>query len=509
MDQTNNAPLPVSKVNFTFLSVLKESFNFFKINFKQVFYYFFVFLIISSTLGTLFKFVSALKIYLSGPEKTTPTFFIVFMIITGIISAVIGFVATILQAGSVLILKDIDDKQEEGVFVKYKKVLSFTLPIFVVSIVSTFFVASGLFLFVVPGIIFGLAAYFATTVVLLENKKSLDAITQSFWYTRGKRFKLFLFSLLLGLIILLSLVVIGAIVFAVGYGIVQSNFDGNFSEAFVAFSTYVKEFSSFKNPFSSGSIIFSVLSILIPSFFSAILYGFTFIFSYHLYKVCKEDAGPIDENYRIKTRKIVKGFTIGGFVVVPLLVITILSSIVLVSLNSAREKALGASGKVGVEENYSSWKSFEDKETKVSFEHPLGTDVVTTKNQPGFIAYNVDYEGQAFSILFYDLKVLSPENYSSFTSEDLLNSYLQEFKEGSESRGVIFAAEAVEEIDYLDTKALRIKYTLEDKVEKYLSNFYSIAVKKGDSIYLISYVCGDGFCSKETENNFFEKIKTI
>lgn len=509
MDSINNAPLPTPKVNFTFFSVLKESFNFFKINFKQIFSYFFVFLIISSTIGTLLKFIPALQIYLGKPEKASSAFLFVATILATVISAVIGFIATILQAGSVLILKDIDEKKDDRVFDKYKKVLKFTLPIFAISIISTLFVASGLFLLIIPGIIFAFAAFFATTVVLLENKKSLDAITQSFWYTRGKRFKLFLFSLLTGLIVLLFFVLIGAIVFAVGYGIVQSNFNGNFNEAFVAFSTYVKEFSSFKNPISFGLIVFSLLSIVIPSFLSAILYGFTFIFSYHLYKIFKEEAGPIDENYRIKTRKMVKVFTIGGVVVIPLLVVTILSSVVLASLNSAREKALEASSKVGIVENYSTWKSFEDKETRVSFEHPLGTDVVTTKDQPGYSVHNVDYEGQTFSVLFYDLKVLNPENYSLFTSEDLLNNYMQSFKEDAESRGLIFASDEAVEIDYLGTKALKIKYTLEDEVEKYLSNFYAIVVKKGDYIYLMSYVCDEGFCSADTENNFFEKIKII
>lgn len=54
-----------------------------------------------------------------------------------------------------------------------------------VSIVTGFIVVGGMFLFFVPGLIFAFYLTFAKTIVVLENKKGLSALSRSWAYVRG------------------------------------------------------------------------------------------------------------------------------------------------------------------------------------------------------------------------------------------------------------------------------------------------------------------------------------
>jgi uncharacterized membrane protein len=83
-----------------------------------------------------------------------------------------------------------------------------------VTILLTLAVAIGLILLIVPGIIFGLMFMFATFVVIERELGPIDAMNESHRITRGHKWQLFGFMLLLLLINLLGLLalVVGLLV---------------------------------------------------------------------------------------------------------------------------------------------------------------------------------------------------------------------------------------------------------------------------------------------------------
>lgn len=58
-------------------------------------------------------------------------------------------------------------------------------PLVLVSLVTGFVVVGGMFLFLIPGLIFIFYLSFAKVVVILEKKKSFSALVQSWFYVRG------------------------------------------------------------------------------------------------------------------------------------------------------------------------------------------------------------------------------------------------------------------------------------------------------------------------------------
>jgi uncharacterized membrane protein len=75
---------------------------------------------------------------------------------------------------------------------------------FLASILTGLIVIGGLFLLIVPGIIFGIRLKYACYLIIDKNFKPMEAIKVSWKMTKGNTWNLFFFGILLGLINILG-----------------------------------------------------------------------------------------------------------------------------------------------------------------------------------------------------------------------------------------------------------------------------------------------------------------
>lgn len=104
----------------------------------------------------------------------------VFSILTLILLAlgVIGFfiISNAILAANIYILNDLKEFQLKPLMLKSLKI---SLPMLVVSVITTFIIFGGLFLLLLPGIIFAMFLIFTPYIMLLENKNGFESMKRS------------------------------------------------------------------------------------------------------------------------------------------------------------------------------------------------------------------------------------------------------------------------------------------------------------------------------------------
>lgn len=100
-----------------------------------------------------------------------------------------------------IVLEFIDNKKPQLSDIFYtKSIINYVL----VSIIKTVIVFVGFLLLIIPGIIFSIKLQFATYLVVDKNMGVVDALNKSWEMTKGVKWNLFLFSILLVLIDILG-----------------------------------------------------------------------------------------------------------------------------------------------------------------------------------------------------------------------------------------------------------------------------------------------------------------
>ncbi|MDQ5950205.1 MAG: hypothetical protein QG585_147 [Patescibacteria group bacterium] len=271
----------------SFFDVLKSAYNFCLEHKKLLFLYFFIPLLVSAFVhifGNLF-FSIAFK---SGSVVAIA----VTALLVLAISLAVGVFNAIVTYGSSLFIKSLEDGKKHSLKNHYRDVLGFGLPIVLTSIVTVLMLIGGGVLFIIPGIILMLASFFALNAVVLENKKTKDALVRSFTLTRNK--KLYLFVQSLGLAVVVALV------------------------SLVALLVSVILFAIFR-PLLSVEIIKPVYLFVSTVFHQAVsagLISFAMVFFYKLYKNLSHTVHHVTGDYVKKVTKLIYGFAIFGVVVI-------------------------------------------------------------------------------------------------------------------------------------------------------------------------------------------------
>lgn len=278
----------------SFFEVLKSAFSFWVLHKNLLFLYFFIPLLVSAFVhifGNLF-FSLAFKSGSVWLIAVTALLVLATALAVGVFNAIITY-------GSALFIRSIDAGKKHSLKNHYADVMCFGIPIILTSIVLMFMILGGGVLFLIPGIVLALASFFALNAVVLENRKTKDAIVRSFILTKNK--KLYVFVQVLGLCVVLALV------------------------SLVALLVSVILFAIFKPLLSVDGTrpVYLFFSTIFHQAVSACLISFSMVFFYKIYKNLSHTVHHASEEYIKKTKKIIKGFAIFGVIV--LIVLTSLT----------------------------------------------------------------------------------------------------------------------------------------------------------------------------------------
>ncbi len=271
----------------SFFDVLKSTYSFCLLHKNLLFFYFFIPLLVSAFVhifGNLF-FSIAFKTGSVWAIAITALLVLAVSLAVGVFNAIVTY-------GSSLFIKGLEDGKKHSLKNHYKDVLCFGVPIILTSIVTLLMIIGGGALLIIPGIILTFASFFALNIVVLENKKTMDAITHSFVLTKNK--KLYLFVQFLGFVVVLALVSI------------------------VTLFVSVILFSIFKPLLAMEGTrpIYLFFSTIFHQAVSACLISFAMVFFYKIYKNFSHTAHHVSEEYIKKTKRFIKGFAIFGAIVI-------------------------------------------------------------------------------------------------------------------------------------------------------------------------------------------------
>jgi uncharacterized membrane protein len=102
---------------------------------------------------------------------------------------------------SFITLQFVDNKKPKLKDVYYTKNL---FNYILASIIRTLIIAVGFILFIIPGIIFSIKLQYSQYLIVDKGKDAVDSLKGSWKMTKGVKWNLFLFGLLLGLINILG-----------------------------------------------------------------------------------------------------------------------------------------------------------------------------------------------------------------------------------------------------------------------------------------------------------------
>ncbi len=91
-------------------------------------------------------------------------------------------------------------------------------PVFLVGVACWLLIMLGTILFVVPGVILFCAVVAAIPAVVAEGKGPIDAVRRSFALTKGRRFSIFVVSLVMGIVAWIASAIVGFLPLALGGG---------------------------------------------------------------------------------------------------------------------------------------------------------------------------------------------------------------------------------------------------------------------------------------------------
>jgi hypothetical protein len=173
----------------SFLESLHQSFEMYKKMF---------FLILGTALFPYIFFVAIVLIYLiAGLAMVESNIFRWILVITGFI-----ILTSVKPLSQIACLSLFSQKKEKNVWERYKTSITRLLPYVGMQIISILIIAIGYICFIIPGIIATTFLVFSGYIFVLENKKALDSIQQSyryvktcFWEIIWKLFLLFLLNI--------------------------------------------------------------------------------------------------------------------------------------------------------------------------------------------------------------------------------------------------------------------------------------------------------------------------
>ena len=188
--------MATKKLNFS----KREAINFgFETAKKNIFYFisvFVVIILINASLGIL-------QVSLGGEGNPIGS------LIVTVLRVVVGL---IISMGLIKITLEFVDKGKPQVSDLFytKSILNY----FLVSVLRSLIIVVGFILFIIPGIIFSIKLQFATYLVIDKDMGVVDSLNKSWEMTKGVKWNLFLFSLLLVLINIVGLLalIVGLII---------------------------------------------------------------------------------------------------------------------------------------------------------------------------------------------------------------------------------------------------------------------------------------------------------
>lgn len=127
------------------------------------------------------------------------------------LSIVFQLVSTVIQILVTIGLTKICIQFCDGKVPKFSELFSnmhLFLKVFAASILQALIVLGGLILLIIPGIIFSIKLQFVTYLVVDKGMGPVEAVKRSWLITKGIKWQLFLFGLLLGVINILGMLVL-------------------------------------------------------------------------------------------------------------------------------------------------------------------------------------------------------------------------------------------------------------------------------------------------------------
>ncbi len=250
-------------------------------------------------LGTGILFVLAW--FLS--KQISPAVGGIVMVLLGI-AAICGYIFATLWASTAQITALRDAEEKTGIKENLKRARPLIGSLFLVQLILVLATIGGMVLLIIPGIIIANYYGFALFCLVTEGKKGRTALAQSKAYVKGRWWKIFGRMLLIGIMY------------------------------FALYLVLVLISSVSKN--SVTTIVVTILQLVLQFVYTL----FSLSYSYTLYKQAKQTASqPSHEPYMGG----VTGWTVWGSIGGVLVILGLLSSIVLLALNSARAKSRDAS----------------------------------------------------------------------------------------------------------------------------------------------------------------------
>lgn len=274
----------------SFFSILKKSLLFFQKNFATIFSFFFLLLIIPNILGLIIqRILFSIVSYTSSPIAfaLTVLFFTLVALFVSILSFMVNF-------GSCYLIYTLDEGRHESFQKLLLHILKRKKTVFVSILISFFVIFGGFSALIVPVFFLALGMVFLTHGVMIEHRNFRDAFVQSFWYSKGRKWQMFLKLLLL-------------LLFCVFFS------NAIFSLVSLIFALVPETFHN--------SVVFISIGKILRYSISSVFWSFIVTFVYFLWKSIKSKTTvEYDVNFKKKYIRILKIFGILGLIAIILLI---------------------------------------------------------------------------------------------------------------------------------------------------------------------------------------------
>ncbi len=212
-----------------------------------------------------------------------------FLLLSILVVLIVVFLSQIVF---ILIISDRDGEEHSTLGVMYKKAWDLIIPYGTVAGLTMLAVIGGGVMLIIPGFIVAILLTFAVYIFILEGKRGMEALIDSWNMVRHRWWavftRMFVFALVLGV---LSLIV-GFIVF-----MIRINYYGSLDTALIA----IKD--------NTEPAFFGFAQTLVSAIFMT---PFSITFFYLLYASFREQTLPVEGVERVKIRKNILAFIIVG-----------------------------------------------------------------------------------------------------------------------------------------------------------------------------------------------------
>lgn len=286
---------PNTKVLPGVSELIKQSVALYRKNYKI--------LILMGLIPLIFAIIQNIGSSLAEPGQNQ-TFSITIAIVIGILSLIGVIVQLIYQVTLIRACYELDNGNLITTKAIYKKAIGFILPYIWVVILVTLSTVVPTILLIIPGIIVGILLMLSFYSVMIDGKRGLQALSNSYYYMKGNAGGVFWRFMAFGIIVACISILLALVVFAILF---------LFSLAFDSFSLL----TLIKNPSQGTFSIFSAIISIIYSFLVTCVYmPIATTYGYLIYKnvkLLKPEPNP-EIDFK-KSKSWFKGLSIAGFVV--------------------------------------------------------------------------------------------------------------------------------------------------------------------------------------------------